>query len=131
MPRTDLKYQSLHTHLCTHAQKTILMAPIHLLNEQIVPLLYQELLTQSLSKLFSPVFHSLPIKCFQHCIILCFIFIAHFLWACVNPGSFSNPLFVYSFLCPITHSFLNGCWPNLKVSTSPMYAIPAIIFSLQ
>ena len=34
--------------------------------------------------------------------------------ACVNPRSiFSNSYFVHSFVCPITHLFLDGFQPNL------------------
>ena len=45
---------------------------------------------------------------------LCFFvsFSSHtFSWACVNPGRFSQ--FVYSLVCPITHSSLDGFQPNL------------------
>ena len=40
---------------------------------------------------------------------VCFIFIAHFLWACVNPRSFIFQFsFVHSLVCLITHLFLHG-----------------------
>ena len=40
---------------------------------------------------------------------------------------FSNYLFVHSFVCPITHSFLNGFQPNLY-QHFPMCALPVILF---
>ena len=48
--------------------------------------------------------------------------------ACVNPGSFS--LFVHAFVCPITHSFLNGFQPNLVQHFPYVYSTSHSIFSL-
>ena len=48
--------------------------------------------------------------------------------ACVNSGSiFSNSLFVYSLVSPITHSFLDGYQPNLVRHLHPKYALPIIL----
>ena len=49
---------------CTHARKTIYLAPIHPFTKQMVPSLCPESLTRSLSKLFSPVFRMCLIKGF-------------------------------------------------------------------
>ena len=73
----------------------------------------------------------LPSKHFYPCIIFSlFHFHRPLLCAC---GSSREPwktssLFVHSFICPITHSFLNGFQPNLYISTSPMYALLVILF---
>ena len=110
---------------CTHARKTILLAPIHPFTKQMVPLLCPELLTRSLSKSFSS-FSYAPYKVvpfinnilrmhrFFLCLFLLLSFSSHiFSWAC---GSLREPwkyfqtihFFVHSLLCQITHSFLNG-----------------------
>ena len=105
---------------CTHAQKTIPMAPIHPFTKQMVPSLCPELLTQSLSKSFSPVpYKVLPSinNIFTRVLFfLCFFvsFLSHtfrgFAGACVNPRSiFPNSLFVHSLPCQIiTLSFINA-----------------------
>ena len=96
---------------CTHARKTIPLAPIHLFTKQIVPSLCPESLTQSLSKSFSSVFRRRPIKCFLPSItnniftrasfFLCFIS-SHTLCACGSLHEpqkyFSNSRFVHSLL---------------------------------
>ena len=57
-----------------------------------------------------------------------FIFIAHFFrgWK-----FFSNSLFVHSIVYLITHSFLQIVmdFSHICISTSPMYALPVILFS--
>ena len=50
--------------------------------------------------------------------------------ACVNPESFSNSLFVHSFVCTITHLFLNGFQPNFYQHFSHVCPTCHIIFSL-
>ena len=63
--------------------------------------------------------------------LICFIYIAHFLWACrslCEPGSiFSNSLFVHLLVCPIT---LNQFQPNLYQHFSNVCPICHTIFSL-
>ena len=96
---------------CTHARKTIPMAPIHsfMVPTYIVP----ELLIQSLFQLFSPVFCKCPIKCVLPSIIflrtsfsfsLFVSFSSHtFSWACRSlrePQEFLQTFF----LC--THLFV-------------------------
>ena len=64
---------------------------------------------------------------------LCFIFIAHFFrgfaGACMNPGSFS--LFMYSLVCPITHSSLDGFQPNLVQHFPHVCSTCHTVFSLK
>ena len=112
---------------CAHARKTILLILIHPFTTQIVPSLYPQSFPSSPWRSFSPIFCLGVIKGFLPSItflrarrffsslFLCFIFIAHFFrglaGACVNPGRFSQ--FVYSLVCAITHSSLDGFQPNL------------------
>ena len=106
------------TCLCAYSRKTIPLAPIHLFTKQMVPSLCPELLTKSLSKLFSPAFLMHPIKCFLPSITSShFFFVCLFLsfslhtfcglaGVCVNLGSFSNSFYAFTSY-QITHSFLN------------------------
>ena len=55
---------------------------------------------------------------FLLCFFLSFFYFHHTLFrglagVFVNPGSFSNSLFIHSLVCLITHSFLQGFQPNL------------------
>ena len=109
---------------CAHARKTIPLAPIHPFTKQMVPSLCPESLTRSLFRSFSPVLYVRLIKGFlspktflrARRSFSLFVSLFHFhltlfhrhAGACVNPGSFSNSLFVHSLLCQITRSFLNG-----------------------
>ena len=113
-------------HLCLKNHPLVL---IHLFTKQIVPSLCPEsrIVDTKFVEIVSTVFHMCFVKyllpsiiCLRvHCIFLlclfvCFIFIDTFLWACMNPESFS--LFVHSLVCLTTHSFLNGFQQNLAVS---------------
>ena len=126
---------------CT-PRKAIPMAPIHSFTKQIVPSMYQELLSWSRLISITRVFRNhlinspLPSKIFLgtcRFFSSTFIFIAHFfgglVGACVNPGSFS--LFVHSLVCQITHSFLNGYQPNLYQHFSHVCSTCHTIFSLK
>ena len=66
-------------------------------------------------------------------LFLCFIFIAHFFHglagACVDPGRFSQ--FVYSLVCVITHSSLDGFQPNLVQHFPDVCSTCHTVFSLQ
>ena len=101
--------------------KTVPLAPIHPFTKQIVPSLYHNIdlklvdihgtsFPQAAYKLSPP---SIAVSCMCH--LNFFVsFLLHTSWACVNPASvFSNSLFVHSFVCPITHSFINGFQSNL------------------
>ena len=69
-------------------------------------------------------------------LFLSFIFIVHFfvgLWglggACVNPGSFFQILFlcIHLFVQQLTYFLMD--FSQTFISTSPMYALPVILFS--
>ena len=66
-------------------------------------------------------------------LFLCFIFIAHFFrglaGACVDPGIFSQ--FVYSLVCAITHSSLDGFQPNLVQHFPHVCSTCHTVFSLK
>ena len=70
---------------------------------------------------------------FYSSLFLCFIFIAHFFrglaGACVNPGRFSQ--FVYSLVCAITHSSLDGFQPNLVQNFPHVCSTCHTVFSLK
>ena len=73
---------------------TFPLASIHPFTRQIVPLVCEELLTRSSSKLIPLEFCISHTKSFLQLkniytavvVFLSFIFIAHFSWTCVNPG---------------------------------------------
>ena len=127
-----------------HARKTILLILIHSFIAQIVPSLYPQSFPSSSCRSFSPVFCLGIIKGFLPSIIflrvhrfsssfLCFIFIAHFFrglaGACVDPGRFSQ--FVYSFVCAIAHSSLDGFQPNLVQHFPHVCSTCHTVFSLK
>ena len=144
---TNPKYQPLLSLMAPIRAPTLEnhpLAPIHLFTRQIVPSLYQQSSTcgslQSIILLFhrhpiNPLLPSITILrachfflCFFHfqCTLFC-----GFAGACVNPGSFfSNSLFVHSFVCAITHLFLNGFQPNFYQHFSHVCPTCHTIFSL-
>ena len=85
--------------------------------KQIVPSMYQELLSWSRLISITQVFRTRPYKLPSIKNILgarhyfSYIFFRALVGACVNPRNFS--LFVHSLVCQITHSFLNGFQSNL------------------
>ena len=119
--------------------KTIPLASIHLFSKQMVPSLCPESLTQHSLRLFSPVLCVCLIKGFLPSItflrarrfffyFFCFIFIAHFLWAC---GSLCEPQKFSSFCLFTCLSNNSTDFSQTCVSTSPipMHALPVILFS--
>ena len=62
-------------------------------------------------------------------LLVCFISLLTFAGACVNPGSFS--LFVHSFVCPITHRFIDGFQPNLVQHSLHVCFTCHTVFSLK
>ena len=136
---TNPEYQPLRVlwhHSCAHARKTIPIAPIHSFTKQIVPSMYQESLSWSRlisitrvfrNHLINSPFHQKYFRC-PSFFFFYFLSFHHTLFrglagACLNPESFS--LFVHSLVCQITHSFLS----QTCINTSPMYALPVILFS--
>ena len=92
--------------LCAHARKTILLILIQIIFTSFLFGHYKRL--PSINNIFTRV-------SFFSSLFLCFVFIAYFFrgfaGACVDLGRFSQ--FVYSLVCAITHSSLDGFQPNL------------------
>ena len=111
---------------------------------ELVPLLFEESITRSSSKLVQPVFWYSLIKSFlpqkffwrgSHFFLHCFIFIAHFFvglrelaWI---PEGFFKLSFVHALVCLITHSFPHGFQPNLYQHFSHVCSTCHTIISLK
>ena len=120
------------TRSCSHAQKTIPLAPIHPFTKQMVR-------TFIVPRIVDPKLIQIVFTCFSYeALFLCvrgfFLFVSlfHFhctlfswvVGACVNPAPF-----VLSLVCQITYSFLNGFQPNLYQHFSNVYSTCHTIFS--
>ena len=132
---------------CAHARKIILLAPIYPFNRQIVPLVFEELLTWSSSTSVTSNFcnsHTksfLSSKKFYAAVVFSFFvsffyFIAHVSWACVTPMwnpaiSIWNIHLVHILICLITHSFLHGFQPNLYQHFSYVCSTRQTTFSIK
>ena len=126
-------------HLCTHARKTISLAPIHSFTRQIVPSLYQQSSTcflRSIILLFCrrPINSLLPSITFLRVHSFFFVYILYFHFHrthfCGLAGAPKVSLFVHSFVCAITHLFLNGFQPNFYQHFSHVCPTCHIIFNL-
>ena len=133
------------THLCAHARKTIPLAPIHSFTRQIrSTFIVSTIINLRFFAIDHTVFHRRPINSlfpsitFLHVRRFFLYFYFHFhctlSWACgslCEPRKFfSNSLFVHSFVCAITHLFLNGFQPNFYQHFSHIYPTCHTIFSL-
>ena len=139
----NLEYQPLQVlwcRLCAHAQKTISLAPIHSFTKQILPSMYQELLSWSrlisaITRVFCMRLTNSPFhqKYFRRLWFFFLSFSSHtFSWAC---GSLREPRKCFSFCAftclLITHSFVNGFQPNLYQPFSHVCSTCRNIFSLK
>ena len=126
---------------CAHARKTIPIALIHPFTKQMVPSLCPELLTQSLSKSFSPAFHMHPIKCFLPSItFLCVhrfflivslsFFYFHHTLSCGLAGAYVNhrSFFKLSFCAFISLS--NNALISQQISAKLVSALPPCMLYL-
>ena len=137
---TNPEYQPLQVLWCLFMHpnsKIILLAPIHSFTRQIVPTLYQQLSTwgslQSIILLFhiNSLFPSITFLRVCHFFFVSNTFFHFHRTLFVNPGSFSNSLFVHSLVCQITQSFLNGFQPNLCKHFPHVCCTYHTIFSLK
>ena len=111
------------------------LAPIHLFAKQIVrTFIVSRIIDPKLVQIIFTCFSHVPYKalpsinnifmCTLFFFFLSFSFSLHTFCGLGEPRRFS--LFVHSFVCQMTHSFLTD-FSQTCVSTSPMYALPVIV----